>query len=85
MKDYSFLKPGLVWARPKRQSFEVTPYAWCIVEILGFYPFLESTILVEMNGPTKSITSISNPNDWEFGPEVNVPSKDWQYIPDEQS
>lgn len=80
MKDYSFLRPGLRWARPRLNSYEKTPYAWCIVETEGYFPFLRTTVVLEMPGLTKSLTTIVNPDDWEFGPELNVPDKNYVEI-----
>lgn len=76
MEDYNFLKPGLRWAREKRSYLAGTESAWCIVELTGKFPFLNAEIIYETNGPVSS-GNLGDPEKWQFGPEIEIPSKDW--------
>lgn len=76
MSDYNFFKPGLRWAREKQSHYTGQESAWCIVLFTGKSPFLHSEIVYETNGPSPT-RDLSDPEQWQFGPEIEIPSKDW--------
>ena len=69
-------KPGLRWARFKKHTFNKSRYNWCIVQITGHAPFFENEIVHETDGVSAGYDCITNPEEWEWGPEIEIPPED---------
>lgn len=76
MSDYSFLKPGLRWAREKRGINKQLRGEWCILKIIGNPPFFKCEIVYKTH-PENIWSDLYDPNHWEYGPEIDIPNKDW--------
>jgi hypothetical protein len=82
MSDYSDLKPGLRWARHKK-NFTVTKWTrWVVIEITGKFPFMKAEIVFDPGGDenTDTYLNLYDPTDWQFGPELEIPSEHWADI-----
>lgn len=75
----SDLKPGLRWARSKSGSFADIPGEWCIVELKGHIPLMSAEIVytTRENPPDSDFADITDPNQWQWGPEIEIPDKNW--------
>lgn len=73
MNDYSFLKPGLRWARQKIGLNKNERTAWCIIEISGNFPFLDWETVYETDGTSPYDGPSMNVENWEFGQEIQIP------------
>lgn len=75
------LEAGLWWARLEEDNRRDGKHGdWVIVQVTGVFPFLKARAAFycrpnsEWIVPTDELGIIDNPNKWEFGPRVNVPS-----------
>lgn len=84
--EFTDLRAGLRWARQKmkfayRKDDEYS--RWVIVRLSGEFPFLKGEVEYDPvhgsnNPPT--IEDIISPKDWQFGPELQVPSDNYTEI-----
>lgn len=80
LTELSALADGLYWARKITGDRDLGRGPWLIVQLQGGNPFLSLEIVFVSNGEDwkypkdARYPDVINPNEWEFGPRIDIPS-----------
>lgn len=76
------LKPGLRWARKTKDPITHKYGSWCIVELEGHAPLMTAEVFytTKENPSDYDYEDITDPNQYQWGPEIEIPAQNWVEI-----